>query len=63
MKPTAQSTSTDVYYVENNNENVEFYHSEEQRDSEQEEIPDQSINTDDLPSTFYRIKMNQFNSN
>lgn len=52
LEPRAQKTSTDVYHVEDNNENVEFYNAEGQYEMEEEEISDQSINTDALPSTI-----------
>lgn len=51
MEPTVQSSSSDVYYVEDNNENVYVYHTEEQEDIQEEEILDQSIDTDDLSWT------------
>lgn len=49
MEPTDQSTSSDFFYTDNVNENVEVYHAAEPEDKE--ENPEESIGTNDLPST------------
>lgn len=41
MEPTVRSTLTDVYYVKDHKDNLEFYHAKEQEDVEEDEFLDE----------------------
>lgn len=63
MDPTIQSISFDVYNVKENNKSVGVYQVNETENERDEEEPQESINTDDLPSNIDLSELHKTDKN